>query len=270
MKFEDKVKEKLEQRVMEPSKESWGRLTTQLDDAQNQKKKIKKIWKYVIAASFVGILVITSIVVSEKSAIKDYNPQMVDNKKEIIKTEDVEIVLDADKKQKLTKKNHFEAFEDNPVKNGVIMSNQKEENDIVEKVNVVVKNNLTYEMVAKKAIENKTEVKVVENNKETIIKDHILPIDSLVTENKVAQVVAQIKELQKNQAQVTDLEINELLLAAQREIKTEQILKSNTVSAASLLQDVEEELDETFKQRVFEALKTGFYKVKTAVVRRDN
>lgn len=42
LKFEEKMKEKLEQRAIKPSSDSWERLTTQLDSARKQKKESKK------------------------------------------------------------------------------------------------------------------------------------------------------------------------------------------------------------------------------------
>lgn len=38
----------------------------------------------------------------------------------------------------------------------------------------------------------------------------------------------------------------------------------------ALLNEVETELDENFRERVFDALKTSLYKLKTAVAQRDN
>ena len=82
--------------------------------------------------------------------------------------------------------------------------------------------------------------------------------------------MAKVKELEKNNIAVSEDEIDQLLMQAQHEITTEKMLESGAISASTLLQEVEQELDETFKQRVFDALKSGFQKVKTAVVQRKN
>ncbi|WP_074408478.1 hypothetical protein [Aquimarina megaterium] len=269
LKFEEKMKEKLEQRAIKPSSDSWERLTTQLDSARKQKKESKKIQWYGVAAIFVGILILTSILMNQNPISEQDNTQFVDNNNEIIKNENTEVVENKDTQQKVIEKSNSKAFEENPISNNIVTSSLKKEN--------LKKKNVASEIIhedktAKKMLGNRNyDTELAENDKNAnTIKNKILPVDSLIIEDKVAGVVAKIQELQKNNTQVTDDEINRLLLKAQREISTEKILKSSTVSASNLLEDVEAELDETFKQRVFEALKTGFQKVKTAVVERDN
>lgn len=89
-------------------------------------------------------------------------------------------------------------------------------------------------------------------------------------EEKVNEVVAQIQELSKNR-EVTDAEINQLLLKAQREIDSQRAFTnpSGKVDAMALLMEVEADLDQSFKEKVLEALKTGFKKAKTAVAGRN-
>lgn len=272
LKFEEKMKEKLEQRAIQPSSDSWEQLTTQLDSVKKQKKESKKIQWYSIAAIFVGVLILTSILMNQNPASKQNNIQFVDNSNEIIKKENTEVVKNKDTKQKVIEKNNSKVFEESSTTDKIVTSSPDKENKNLKKKNVSSEITMSRGKTAKKMLENKEyDIGLAENDKNTNrIKNKALPVDSLVIEDKVAGVVAQIQELQKNNAQVTDDEINRLLLKAQREISTAKILKSNTVSASTLLQDVEAELDETFKQRVFEALKTGFQKVKTAVVERDN
>ncbi|WP_438422282.1 hypothetical protein [Aquimarina macrocephali] len=272
LKFEEKMKEKLEQRAIQPSSDSWEQLTTQLDSVKKQKKESKKIQWYSIAAIFVGVLILTSILMNQNPASKQNNIQFVDNSNEIIKKENTEVVKNKDTKQKVIEKNNSKVFEENPISNNTVTSSLKKEKENLKKKNVTSEIIMHEGMTAKKMLGNRDyDTELAENDKNAnTIKNKISPVDSLIIEDKVAGVVAQIQELQKNNAQVTDDEINRLLLKAQREISTAKILKSSTVSASTLLQDVEAELDETFKQRVFEALKTGFQKVKTAVVERDN
>ncbi len=270
LKFEEKMKEKLEQRAIQPSNDSWERLATQLDDKQNQTKDYKKIWWYSIAAIFIGVLIMGSIFSNYNAGSAQKDTQIVEASEESIKKEHTEIVLDEDIKQKPIEESNPIVYGKN--KDTVVKSVSEEENKFPEKDHIPSKIIESNDVIVKTAFEDsKHNAVLVENDKKTTaIKHQVLPIDSLIIEDKVAGVVAQIKELQKNNIQVTDEEIDQLLLEAQREIATKKILKSSTVSASALLQDVENELDETFKQRVFEALKTGFQKVKTAVVERDH
>ncbi|WP_109851611.1 hypothetical protein [Aquimarina sp. AU58] len=273
LKFEEKMKDKLEQRAIQPSGDSWERLTAQLDSAKKQKKENKKIQWYGIAAIFVGVLVLTSILMNQNPVSEQNNIQFVDNSNKIIKNESIEVVKNKDVQQKNIEKSNSKIVEENSISNKVVTPSLKKENKNLKKKNISSEITMSRDKTAKKMLENREyDTGLAENDKNANrIKNKALPVDSLIIEDKVvAGVVAQIQELQKKNTQVTDDEINALLLEAQREISTAKILKSSTVSASNLLQDVEAELDETFKQRVFEALKTGFQKVKTAVVERNN
>lgn len=88
---------------------------------------------------------------------------------------------------------------------------------------------------------------------------------------KVDEVVARIMEIHEKRA-VTDEEIELLLMEVQREIKTQRALiaQTGTVDAMALLNEIETELDKSFRDKVFEALKEGFVKVKTAVANRND
>ena len=60
MKFEEQLKDKLEQRTIEPSSNTWQKLSDKLD-ANESKKKNKGFWYLGIAASIVGIIFITNL-----------------------------------------------------------------------------------------------------------------------------------------------------------------------------------------------------------------
>ena len=51
----------------------------------------------------------------------------------------------------------------------------------------------------------------------------------------------------------------------------ERLFKAdNTVDAVALLNEVEVELDQSFRDQIFDRLKTGFMKVRTALADRNN
>ena len=60
MKYEEQLKDKLEQRTIQPSSNSWQKLNDKLD-ANQSKKNNKGFWYLGIAASIVGILLITNV-----------------------------------------------------------------------------------------------------------------------------------------------------------------------------------------------------------------
>ena len=91
-------------------------------------------------------------------------------------------------------------------------------------------------------------------------------------DQKVDQVVAAVQGLQKDKGEVSPEEIDKLFQKAQREIQNRRILEGQTykVDATALLEDVEWELERTFRDKVFDALGDGFSKVRTAVAERNN
>lgn len=70
---------------------------------------------------------------------------------------------------------------------------------------------------------------------------------------------------------VTEAEIDSLLRAAQERIAASAYrMPRDSVDARSLLSAAESELDQTFREELFEKLKNGFMKVRTAVADRNN
>ncbi|CAN0604335.1 unnamed protein product, partial [Ectocarpus sp. 12 AP-2014] len=70
---------------------------------------------------------------------------------------------------------------------------------------------------------------------------------------------------------VTDAEVDSLLTRAQDEILRDKIFnKDKSVDAMALLTEVEDELDKSFRDQIFDSLKAGFIKVRTAVADRNN
>jgi hypothetical protein len=64
--------------------------------------------------------------------------------------------------------------------------------------------------------------------------------------------------------------VEALLNNARREIETQRILNNPKVDATALLEDVEWELEKSFRDKVFDALGEGFQKVRTAVTERND
>src|SRR5690606_27263523 len=73
-------------------------------------------------------------------------------------------------------------------------------------------------------------------------------------DEKLKEVVAQIQELKNANDVVTEDEIDALLKEAEKAIFKEKIKSANTqtVDADALLQDVEADLQQSFRDRVFE------------------
>ena len=90
-------------------------------------------------------------------------------------------------------------------------------------------------------------------------------------DQKIAEVVAQVEFLEDNKEDVTDAEVDSLLRNAQEDLMAERAMQDEQgVDATALLAGVEDELNESFRDQVFERLKNGFVKVRTAVADRNN
>ncbi len=89
---------------------------------------------------------------------------------------------------------------------------------------------------------------------------------------KLLEVVAQVQELKKINNIVSDAEINALLDQAQKDIALHKIYNETTkkVDANALLQSVEDDLEQSFRDRAFKAIKSGYHYVKTSVAERNN
>ena len=109
-------------------------------------------------------------------------------------------------------------------------------------------------------VEDKTETKVIKEERN----------EDVFINSKVEEVVAQVKALQESENAVSAEEINSLLLKAQSEIHSREIINNKKVDATALLNMVESELETNFRDKVFEALGDGYEKVRTAVVERNN
>ncbi|RAV30706.1 hypothetical protein [Sinomicrobium soli] len=89
-------------------------------------------------------------------------------------------------------------------------------------------------------------------------------------DEKVAGVVSKLLEINKER-EVTDEDIEMMLAHAQREIAAErlQLSDSGSVDAMALLDEVEAEIDRSFREKVLEALKDGLARVGTALADRN-
>ncbi|GHC56626.1 hypothetical protein [Ulvibacter litoralis] len=265
IKLEEEIREKLEGREIQPSEGAWGKLSAQLE-APAKTSSTRKYW-LAIAATFVGILVIVSAVRTiSTSASEEITTEIVtvDTSEETpiktpLKTQKETQILQQD----LQKEVASEAVsEEKKTTNTVEVSPkvfQKKESIAVEKV---VKQNPSEAPI-------KAKPSKVNNPMEAVAVNQLNSETKIINDN-IQKVVAQVTQLQNENTVVTAEEIDALLINAQREIRTQQILSSSKIDAASLLDDVELELEHSFRDKVYDALGEGFHKIRTAVIERNN
>ncbi|WP_418500977.1 hypothetical protein [Flagellimonas sp.] len=242
-KLEKHIKEKLEERTIAPSSGAWDKIASQLDAAP--KKKGRKWQVYAMAASFVGILLLSLLFVDKGESIPEI--QVVEEK---VDTIDMESKTQSPQ-QELTKT--FPVQEETKVANSDLEP-MTEENP----------KGFADELPISQPVLAQEETKQVEQDK--FIKEP----DALITQ-KVEEVVAQVQHMEGLNKGVSDAEVDSLLRQAQKQIMADRLFpKNGSVDAMSLLAEVEDELDESFRDQIFDALKEGYFKLRTAVADRNN
>ena len=265
IKFEDNIREKLEGREIEPSSDAWKKLSERLDE-NSEKKNNYTIW-YAIAASIIGGLIAVSVFsnrddklnenltdfvdvnASESDVINENVPKLVENISEEMNK--VIVVAEESNSIKINKEKDFGEEKLFPKKKEMVLKNKEIE---------------VSEAIAKTNEEN-------QEGKISPIPEVITSKDDLLIDKYIDELVVQGKQLQQNTttiSAVSEEEINTLLTNAELKIQSEKTLDSKKVDPASLLGDVEFEMEDSFREKVFTALGDGYNIIKTAVVERNN
>ncbi len=238
-KLEKHIKKTIEERRIAPSPQAWEKISSGI--GVEQKKSGNKWHTYAIAASFIG-LVLVSIFLFRTGTPIETTPRAVDIQNQ------QEEPLQPDKYNQIpleVEHNHTQMIiadvEKAPIK----------DSSTVESVSMNVQKTIL-------DVQNYTLKDGVLNNSEVLIAQKI---------NEVAEQVALLETMNNN---VSDAEVDSLLRAAQRQILSERIFDSEKVDAIALLTEVEDELDDSFRDQIFEALKDGYLKLRTAVADRNN
>tara|TARA_R110000796_G_scaffold41772_4_gene103507 strand:- start:88970 stop:89743 length:774 start_codon:yes stop_codon:yes gene_type:complete len=254
IKFEEHIKDKLDERKIKPSDNAWNKISEELYSTSTS-KKYGYFW-YAIAASIIGLLLASLFLLkSQNDDILDEN-QIVNetSKEEILKEEEINT-------QALPLKNI-------EIKKGTLVETKsnipKTLSTKIPKLNKIERDVAT---------ENEL---VAQMNRENVASEKLKKVDFNIAEelinSKINELVAQVDSIESNNTTVTDAEIDVLLRKAQREILEQKIFRNNnnTVDAMALLTEVEDELDLSIRDQLFETLKNGYLKVRTAVADRNN
>lgn len=255
-KLEDNIREKLESRELKPSVKAWDKLQVKLDAEQPQKKTV--LW-YYIAASFIGILILSSVFFTNTIEIKDeivtesVDEKSIDNKVNIIpNSENAEKIVSTQNNSEVIKTEENKGKEKSQSNSNSNLKTSGPESPLLTGTK-------------KSEIDKKIDkTKVLANTeKEKSLEEELINA-------KVDEVIASVKELQHNHNGVSITEVEDLLNKARREIQTQKILNTPKVDATALLQEVEWELEKSFRDKVFDALGEGFIKIRTAFIERND
>jgi len=266
IKFEENIREKLQERELQPSKEAWGKLSAKLDAQLPHKKNNTFLW-LAVAASFVGILLVTTLFFNKKEGdnqwVEETPIKILNNEP---KQNDTEVASETVLEEKKTNEATQVVPKISVSKRQVVAVSEKN----------TLSNLSTIEKASQKETQQKWKpervIAVTESKKETTVAQKLETEEERFIKEKAEEVVIAVQQIQKENQAVTPGEIDALLAKAQRDIANNRILNSSTqkVDAAALLMDVETELEQSFRDRVFNMLGEGFIKVRSAVAERNN
>ena len=247
IKFEENIKNKLEERTLSPSTEAWSKLSDRLDAEENKSKK-SVFWWLSIAA---GLLVMVAV------SVQFFN------------NEDSNQIAPIVVEDGLIKET---------IENQKSDSKPKETIQFVEKENEEEEENKSLSTTKDSQIIDykkgaKTELATVNNDSLTQDELAYNEAEELLRGAQLKLAVADaMKTLKIENTTVADNEIDSLLNIASKEIFKENLENDTfqTVDATKLLESVEDEMGQSFRTKVFEALKDSYDTVKTAVVDRNN
>ncbi len=241
LKFEEHIKEKLDKREIQPSPRAWDEIASKLN-TQPQKRQKNLVW-YAVAASFIGILVVSLFYFNNNGTFNEVSPEVVDSEnKEVPQT-------------------NSRTVQEEASNNAIVVSSEKgneKETFPAAALKGDVKSPKGTELLIGEELNSGNEKIVASTDAEEILNA------------KIAEVIAIVDQLNSSNHAVTDNEIDSLLRQAQRDILRDKLLgEEKTVSAMALLSEVEDELDMSFRDQIFESLKNGYFKVRTAVADRN-
>ena len=246
-KFEKHIKTKFQEREIQPSENAWKKISLELN-TDDRKKKPVYLWVGIAAS----VMVLVGIALFYFNGGNDVNE---------IKFE----VVDTDNKEALEEKIKTESVPFLEKEPEVVAKNDDLEkiNSVVDKKQESIKNK---EIIS---IEDEIEVASVERVVSEKKGDKLEISDDIIN-TKVAGIVAQLDVLEQYSA-ITDAEVDSLLKRAQDEILRDKLFNTDkSVDAMALLTEVEGELDQSFRDQIFNSLKASFIKVRTAVADRNN
>lgn len=264
IKFDDNIREKLEGRELQPSPYAWEKLSGKLDANEGQGSN-KALW-YAVAASFVGILIIASVFFSRNENPSDNTTDFVE-----VNTSEKEVINNDDELERIDKVSEDKSTEIASEEIKEVVPKKIKTQEIVKPIQN------KKEVILDKLIQNKTSEAVakveipIQKKHENVIENEVyLSKEDIILNEKVKEVVARVEQLKKDNTSISVEDLDALLANAQREIQRERILSSKKVDPEALLGDVEWELEQSFRDKVYYALGDGFQFIKTAVVERNN
>jgi hypothetical protein len=233
--FEKDFREKLNQRKIEPSEKAWDRLDAMLSVAEEKPKKKSKKWLY-IAASVVGFLLVGTFFFNQKEDIQTPKNVVIEENAEkdsIIKP--VINTIDSVKTETvIAEKSSTETLKS---------VSHKKENNLNQPSNKALKNQSNQIAESSIIIKNNQEKQSTNNNQ------------TVIAENQKKENIDQLLETAENK----------VLAENANKVKKAKV----KINAADLLNQVDGELELSFREKVITKVNKNYQTVKVALANRN-
>lgn len=247
--MEHKYRKELQNRAIEPSKDVWTKLEGKLTDFE--KSKNQKKWTFFKYAASILIFISVGIYFGNKDGKTVENEIIA---APVLKVQENKIQSIVEQPQKVMAAAENEKSSDKSAQESAIekpMFKPKKENIAENQSNINHKNSQNESSVSE-------------------IQEQISGIDALQNQ-KIMEAVAQAEIIKKVKGEVSDIDIERLLEAAQKSLLTERkMIHNKRFNGADLLAEVEFDLDKDFKKRLFEAIINTLKEPKIILANREN
>ena len=277
IKLEDNMKERLEERTIEPTMAAWDRISSKLDAEQGVKKSKRVLWMS-IAASFVGGALVALFLFQNMNT--DTAPVLVEANENPVFIDPTEEIQPLNTKENVILQEVKEAIvlDEKAVENekSLVKTTTSSQNSSLEKNQAVAQVVQQNKNILESNKENKSPIEegvvIAKTEKEEVKNAVAIKEDNAFAKAITEKIDTAIAEAGSSDS-VIDIEVEALLKNAQRDIISTQTFnqKANIIDANALLLDVEAEVAPTsFRNKIFEKVVQGFEKTKDAVVNRNN
>ena len=229
--MENQFRDKLNKREIKPSENSWDRLDAMLTVAERPKRNYR--WMY-FAASFLGFILIATVFFSQTE--------------EVVDSEHNRVVIE--EKQVQQKENELNKILETPIverKTEVVVASQ----------NVVTKQNNAV----------KTKSNNILDKIEVVKTERIQPIETAIVSNDKNNQSSII-----SQKTAVKVDANALLASVENNQPSQSVAKNADpikVNSNTLLSQVDDELELSFRERVIKSVNKTYREVKVAVAKRN-
>ncbi len=252
--FEDRMREELEKRRIEPSAESWEKLSARLDDSAKISRKPR--WWMAVAAVLLLALLAGGIYFRPGNPVA---PAVVDGaSKEPVGNGEFQPATEI-ASEETVENSQFQPASEVTSSDSTKYEGDSDKDGQVKAAKTEVASAVASEEKGRREISPILSSALKRERAEEVL----LP-------QKTEEIIAKTgKNAATKTVEVSDAEVEALLAEANAKMEKQTDMESKAVTGRKLLAEMEDNEQESIKMKAFEYLKEGFQKAKSAVVQRN-